>query len=127
MSSSTLVGPRIAPLERVPIANPRVIDSFGISVLQVKVDQQIQITADISNQNIASQSFIYLAQIQDSSGAVQSLSWITGNLVKGQSFSPAVSWIPEISGEYAATVFVWNSLDNPIALSPPLEFSINVT
>jgi len=28
---------------------------------------------------------------------------------------------------YAATVFVWNSLDNPIALSPPLEFSINVT
>ena len=127
VSSSTLVGPRIAPLERVPVSNPRVIDSFGNSVLQVKTDQQIQITADISNQNIASQSFIYLAQIQDSSGAVQSLSWITGNLVKGQSFSPAVSWIPEIPGMYAATVFVWNSLDNPIALSPPLEFSINVT
>ena len=127
ITSSIPVGPVVPPLERVPTANLRITDSFGSNVAQLKPDQQIQITADLSNRNISTQPFVYLAQIQDSSGAVESLSWITGSLTKGQSFSPSVSWIPQQSGEYAITIFVWSSLDNPAALSPPIESIINVT
>lgn len=54
------------------------------------------------------------------------LSWITGSLETGQNFSPAVSWIPEKPGKYTATVFVWHGLNNPTALSPTVEFTINV-
>ncbi len=127
ISASTFVGPVIPPLERVPVSSHKVIDSFGSSINQIKVNQQIQITANIANKNITDQPFTYLVQIQDSSEAVQSLSWITGKLATGQTFSPAVSWIPENSGKYTATIFVWHSLENPMALSSQLEFSIDVT
>ena len=121
-----LIGPLVPPLERVPTVNPRTIDSFGNNINEISIDQQIQIASNISNQNITNQPFVYLVQIQDSKNEVQSLSWITGSLVKGQTFSPAVSWIPENPGKYKATIFVWNSLDAPVALSPSLEFSIEV-
>ena len=127
ITSSIPVGPVVPPLERVPTMNLRLTDSFGSSIAQLKPDQQIQITSDISNRNVANQPFVYFAQIQDSSGAVDALSWITGSLTKGQSFSPSVSWIPQQPGEYKAAIFVWNSLGNPIALSPPLEIAIKVT
>ncbi|PIW31822.1 MAG: hypothetical protein COW27_05780, partial [Nitrosopumilales archaeon CG15_BIG_FIL_POST_REV_8_21_14_020_37_12] len=68
-----------------------------------------------------------LVQIKNSAGFVESLSWIAGDLEKNQSFSPAVSWIPSDSGTYTVTVFVWNSLTNPIALNPTVEFTVDVT
>ncbi|QUC64888.1 hypothetical protein NsoK4_00975 [Nitrosopumilus sp. K4] len=127
ISSNTFIGTVVAPLERVPIGNARIVDSFGNNISQVKIDQQIQIASDIANNNVVSQPFTYLVQIQDSNNSVVSLSWITGSLETGQTFSPAVSWIPTSSGKYTATVFVWNSLTKPTALSPPVEFSINVS
>ena len=126
ISSSALVGPVIAPLDRIPISNNRILNSFGDIINQVSVNQQIQVTSDIGNRNITNQPFTYIVQIKDSKGVVQSLSWITGNLFKGQSFSPSVSWIPENTGEYTTTIFVWQSIDDPIALSPPVEFTITV-
>jgi len=44
----------------------------------------------------------------------------------GQSMSPALSWTPSDSGSYTATVFVWESVDNPTALSPTTSVSIDV-
>ena len=126
ISASTPVGPIIPPLERAPISNQRIVDSFGKSVNQIKVDQQIQISANILNNNITNQPFTYLVQINDSANTVHSLSWITGTLTQGQSFSPAVSWIPENPGKYTATIFVWHSLDNPMAISPTAELDITV-
>jgi hypothetical protein len=32
-----------------------------------------------------------------------------GSLSSGQSFSPALSWIPSEAGAYTATAFVWES------------------
>ncbi len=86
ISAGTFVGPVIPPLERVPVSSHKVIDSFGNNITQIKINQQIQITANIANKNITDQPFTYLVQIQDSSEAVQSLSWITGKLVTGQTF-----------------------------------------
>jgi hypothetical protein len=127
ISSSSAVGPVVPPLERVPVSNQRMTDSLGSVISQVKVDQQVQITADISNKNISNQPFIYLVQIHDSSNAVESLSWIAGILYKEQSFSPSVSWIPDSPGKYTATIFVWNSLDNAMAFSPTVELDIVVS
>jgi len=58
-----------------------------------------------------------LIQIQDGNGVSVLLAWIEGTLNAGQSFSPALSWIPEIDDNYEVTAFVWESVDNPTALS----------
>ena len=91
------------------------------------VDEQIMIMADISNNQDVQQNFAYITQVKNDNDIVISLSWLTGSLSPGQSFSPAQSWIPKESGNYYIQVFVWESIDNPEALSPPLSMTINVS
>ena len=126
IASTTTVGTAFPPLERAPAANARVVDAFGASVAEVTVDQQVQIAADVANGQSGDQAFAYLVQVQDESGVTVSLAWITGSLTAGQSMSPALSWTPDASGSYTATVFVWESVDNPTALSPTVSVSIDV-
>ena len=126
ITATTLIGTVVPPLERAPAANLRTVDAFGNSLNAVSVDQQVQLTADLANGQDREQSFAYLVQIQDGDGVTVSLAWITGSLSSGQSFSPALSWIPIESGSYTATAFVWESVDNPTALSPPVSTTISV-
>jgi hypothetical protein len=126
ITGTSIIGTVVPPLERAPAANARVVDAFGNALGSVSVDQQVQITADLANGQDREQSFAYLVQVQDGNGVTVSLAWITGSLSAGQSFSPALSWIPESSGSYTATVFVWESVDNPTALSPPVSVTITV-
>ena len=127
LTSTTFIGTIVPPLERAPASNPRIVDSFGNAITgAVKSGQQIQITADLTNGQDRDQPFAYLVQIQDANGVTVSLSWITGTLTAGQSLNPAQSWTPQSSGTYTAQIFVWQSIDNPNALSPPLSTTINV-
>ena len=90
------------------------------------VDEQIMVMADISNNQDVPQNFAYLTQVRNDQDVVISLSWLTGSLSPRQSFSPAQSWTPNEPGMYHIQVFVWESIDNPEALSPPLEMSVRV-
>jgi hypothetical protein len=92
----------------------------------IEVGKQVQITADLKNNQKIEQDFAYIVQIQNEDGVTVSLSWLTGKLVPAQSFSPALSWIPDKAGKYIATIFVWESIDNPSALSPTLSVTLNV-
>ncbi|ABX13097.1 hypothetical protein [Nitrosopumilus maritimus] len=127
ITATSLIGTVVPPLERAPAANLRAVDAFGNSLDSVSVDQQVQISADLANGQDREQSFAYLVQIQDANGVTVSLAWITGSLSSGQSFSPALSWIPTEAGTYTATAFVWESVDNPTALSPPVSTTVNVS
>jgi hypothetical protein len=92
----------------------------------IEVGKQVQITADLRNNQDIEQDFAYIVQIQNGDGVTVSLSWLTGKLVPAQSFSPALSWTPDETGKYTATIFVWESIDNPSALSPTLSLTLNV-
>ena len=127
ITATSLIGTVVPPLERAPAANLRTVDAFGNSLDSVTVDQQVQISADLSNGQDRSQDFAYLVQVQNEDGVTVSLAWITGSLSNGQSFTPALSWIPENSGSYTATAFVWESVDNPTALSPPVSTTVKVS
>ena len=126
IAATLTIGTAFPPLERAPAANARVVDAFGSSVAEVTVGQQVQIAADVSNGQSKDQAFAYLVQVQDGNGVTVSLAWITGSLTAGQSMSPALSWTPDASGSYTATVFVWESVDNPTALSPTVSVDIDV-
>lgn len=95
-------------------------------VWTTKVGKQVQITTDVTNGQDRAQPFAYIVQIQNQDGIVYSLSWITGTLDAGQSLSPSQSWMPTTPGTYTAQIFVWASVNNPDALSPPLVMKIVV-
>ncbi len=90
------------------------------------VNEQIMIVADVSNSQNIQQPFAYLTQVTNDENIVVSLSWLTGSLSPNQSLSPAQSWMPTKSGLYTIEIFVWESIDNPEALSQSLSMTVNV-
>lgn len=115
-----------ALLERAPVSQSEVQDTLGEELNYVLVDQQVLIVADVTNALDRQQPFAYIVQIQDEAGVVVSLGWLAGSLSPNQLLSPALSWIPKNPGTYHATIFVWEGIDNPNALSHTLDLEIDV-
>jgi len=113
-------------LDRTPASEPEIQDSQGRQLSYILVDQQVLIVADVTNALGTQQPFTYFVQIQDDMGAVVSLGWLSGTLSPNQVLSPALSWTPLNPGTYKATVFVWEGIDNPSALSPSISIDIDV-
>ena len=118
----------LTELERVSIVNPKLVNAFGVSLgNNVNVDQQIQISADIINNQEKSQTFIYLVQIKNEESFVVSVGWISGQLTPYQKFNPSLSWTPSQPGEFTAEIFVWEGLRNHNALSAYTMLQISVS
>ena len=127
ISATTLIGTILPPLERAPASNLSVVNAIGSPLTSVSVDQQVQLAADVMNGQDKEQPFAYLVQVQDSDGVTVSLSWSRGTLGSEQIFNQAVSWTPTMSGTYTVTAFVWQSVSDPVALSPPISIDIVVS
>src|SRR2546422_6410262 len=125
--ATTTVGTNLPPLEKTPASNARILDSSGNVINKVSANQQVQIVSDVINKQSRDQPFAYLVQIQDSNGITLSLSWIGGTLSPNQAISLGQSWMPRTAGTYTAQIFVWQSIGNPNALSPPLILQIPAT
>ena len=118
----------LTELERVSIENPIVVNAFGVPLgNNVNVDQQIQISADITNNQKISQTFIYLVQIKNEENFVVSVGWISGQLTPNQKLNPLLSWTPIQPGEFTAEIFVWEGLRNHNALSEYSMLQISVS
>jgi len=119
----------IDPLDRVPISSPRLEDFFQNPVSKnININQQVQIAANVTNNQEIDQKFVYIVQIKDTEDVVIQLVWIEGlELKPDQTFSPAVSWKPESSGSFVVQIFVWISLINQDALSESVSFDITAS
>ena len=115
----------ITPLERAVINDERLVNLSGSTLGEhIIVNQQVQITAKITNTQEEVQDFVYIVQIKDENDIVVKLGWISGSMTKHQSFSPSLSWTPKQSGVYTAEIFVWGSLINQDALTNSVNFQI---
>ena len=90
------------------------------------VDEQVHIDSDIENLQSRQHVFAYLAQIKNENEEVVFLKWITGSLSANESLSPSLPWTPKNIGVFEITIFLWNSFDNPIALSQTRTLSVTV-
>ena len=115
-------------LERATIENPRLENAFGIPIIDnVNVHQQIQISSDITNNQMKSQTFVYIVQLKNEEGFVVSVGWISGQLTPDQKLNPSLSWTPVNSGEFTAEIFVWEGLQNQRALTENTTLPVNVS
>ena len=115
-------------LERASINDPKLVNAFGTPIgNNVNVDQQIQISADITNNQDKSQNFVYLVQIKDKNNFVVSFGWFSGELNPHQKWNTSVFWIPNNAGEFTAEIFVWEALINHRALTEYTTLQINVS
>jgi len=127
VTSTTIIGTVVPPLERISMNECKTVDSFGNELTNVLVDQQIQITCDLASNQDKEQQFAYLVQIKNSDdNRTVHLSWITGTLLPGQMISSSLSWNSKVPGMYDVIMFVWENLDDPIPLTNPVSLIVNV-
>jgi endonuclease YncB( thermonuclease family) len=127
LMETTLIGLLGYPIERLPASNARIINLSGNEIDSPIVGEQILLMSDIASQEDHPKEFVWIAQTIDSQKITVSLSWINGTINSQSSFSPSTSWIPQEAGDYSTVFFVWESLDNPTALSPPIQIEFSVT
>jgi hypothetical protein len=101
-------------------------DSLGNQLLSFSSNHQMQMVGTITNDHNFKQKFVYLFQVKNVTDSVESISWIQGELSSKHSLDVSQSWIPKKSGIYQIETFVWNSLNNPMALAPVMSTSIVV-
>jgi len=94
------------------------VDSFGQTVTQVSIGEQVLIQSEVVNTQNRKQPFVYIVQVKDSNGVTVSLSWLTAELPPNDSLKVSQSWLPLTAVQYTIEIFVWESIDKPTALSP---------
>jgi len=115
----------VSPLERAEINDERLVNLSGSTLGEhILVNQQVQITAKITNTQDNDQDFVYIVQIKDENDVVVKLGWISGSLTKNQFFWPSLSWTPNDSGVYFAEIFVWDTLLRQGALTNTVTLEI---
>jgi len=116
----------IPPINLLESSQILLTDSLGNQLLSFSSNHQMQIVGTITNDHNFKQKFVYLFQVKNITNFVESISWIQGELAPKQSLDVSQSWIPTKSGTYQIETFVWNSLNNLMALAPVMSTSIVV-
>lgn len=126
--ASAITGLWGPPMIRAPASDLRVMDINKESTIDIPVlvEQQVMFVSDLQSNMNRTLPFVYIVQIQNEQGKVESLSWLAGNLTAFQKITPGVTWIPFSEGMYTATAFVWEAINNPTAHSPPLTLEFTV-
>ncbi len=120
----------LTELERVSIIEPKLVNAFGIPLgNSINVEQQVQISADVINNQEKSQKIAFLVQVKNEKGIVVSIGWVVGvELNPHQKFDQSLSWLPKESGKFTAEIFVWEGFPiNHKALTEYTTIQINVS
>jgi len=120
----------LTELEKTSIIDPKLVNAFGSPLgNSINVDQQVQISSDVMNNQEKSQKIAYLVQVKNESGFVVTVGWVVGiELNPHQQFKQSISWIPKESGIFTAEIYVWEGFPiNHNALSDYTTIQINVS
>lgn len=122
IKSST--GKIIAPLDRISIKNLILNDSSNIPINTINKQQIVKLGARLVNNQERDQKLTLIAKIISDTGS-ELLSQET--MIKAQSSADlTIEWNAENQGHYTIQFYVWESLDNPTALSSPFSTEVNV-
>ncbi|MCH1607692.1 MAG: hypothetical protein L7R49_02365, partial [Nitrosopumilus sp.] len=126
VQTSAVVDYSTSPINRIQASPIFLSDGFGTPVTSFLPNTQMQIVGTIENEINYDQEFVYFFQIKNSDNTITSLSWIQGKLSPNQILEISQSWVPANSDNYILETYVWNSLNELIALSPPTSILINI-
>ena len=120
------VASSIPSLEKISNSQITFTDSSNNPLNSFQANNRIQIVGSVTNEQNFDQKFVYLIQVKDHNNSVVSLSWMSGELSGKQNLSVSQSWLPKNSGAFFIESYVWNSLEDQIALSQSISNSVIV-
>ena len=104
----------------------KIVNTLGDKINSPVVEQQLNLQTSLKNVSDRNIDWVYIAQIIDANGAIVDLSFSTGSLVKNQTLTAALFWMPHKDGTYKIETFVWDNLRDIDPLAPKSTFTITV-
>ena len=126
VTSSSFIRGSDSLTKRVSVSNTRICDMAGQKVERVTANQVVNIMANLSNAQDIEQKFVCLVQITYPNGARSQPFSANGLLAPHKSQIKSVAWKPITPGMYAVTIYVWESMNNPVPLSEPIKMPVSV-
>lgn len=124
--NSPPIQPSVSSQPFLNVGQPELVDQRGVKLTNARIGSSVLIQSEMTNLQQINQPFVYIVLIKDNYGVTQSLSWLTGSLPRMESMKASQSWTPAAEGYYTVEVFVWQSINNPVALSPQRTVSLHV-
>lgn len=115
--------------DRVSIVDPKLVNQSTNPIGEsINVQQPVQVSAEITNNQDISQKIAYIVQIKDAEEIIISVKWFTGTLEANDTKRIGVQWIPKNAGEYTIEIFVWEGFPvNHNALSKDTALHASVS
>ena len=111
--------------DEIYLDNVDVINSFGEKFDEIKQNQILQISADISNPKDNEVDFVYSVEITDDDNRlVQPAKWMTGTIDSNQKLNVSLSWVPKEVGEFKALVTLGEDMNSILDLAT-LQINVN--
>lgn len=111
--------------DEIRLDNIGLVNSIGQKFDEIKSDQVLQVSADITNHNDEIQDFVYMVEIKnDANDVVQPARWMGGSLNPAQTLNVGLSWIPSETGNFRAIVSVGSEINS---VSQIADVEIDVT
>ena len=113
------------PLKRTSITNFRIINGaeyfIDIKDYSIVSGKPAHVMADIgSTKAYVDEECVFIIQIENANNEVVHLE-MSNHLLNIHKEHVTIMWIPDMPGTYTVTVFIWESIDNPVPLSPKKE------
>jgi hypothetical protein len=112
-----IYGTGIPANERVYVSEPKVVSQFGEDIRILSIGSRLAIQSELFNKQPKEQRFVYIVQVIDSDGFVEHIAYISALMQAESGAVVTQAWTPMKRGNYTIEVFVWDSLEKPIALS----------
>jgi len=104
----------------IEFSNFRPVDFMGTRLNSIQLDQQVQFTADIQNNQNIDQDFAFVVTTDNLQKQVK---WITGRLSPGQFLSPAVSFSFDSEKTYQVDAYLTLLPQNVLDKNDPTNYS----
>jgi len=107
-SGTTSVNPEI----NLILDTPQTVNSFGVPLDSISVNNLVMISANIDNLLDAEQNFFFQIKITDSDEGIVKEQWISGMISAQKRMNSSISWTPEKGGTYTVIASVGNGIDS---------------
>lgn len=124
ITGTSMIGTLVPPLQKIFVSDLKLIDENQNEVTQLTTGKSVYVSATLHNKQDKDQHYAFLVQAVDKNGVSTFLGTDSGTLKSNEIKKPSIKWRPEYGGEFTLSTFVWESEDNPTALSPHLEKQI---
>jgi len=113
-------------LNTFKVSDVGTFDALGNPTSTFLRGQQVQISANLKNNDIIPHKYICVVQITDRSARVVFIGWIESAIEVGQTVRHSIGTVITTRGDYTASIMVWDDWSTPTPLAESITLTFKV-